>query len=223
MNEKEFKGAADQFRNSEFISAAETLAGRTRSAPVNAVIARAVICDGVINSDGKKENAVPAFVLATEAGKEMGLRLRMNATRRKIIIAAADTVQFVKLKGMGIKVRLYQTVDSDRVTGGKTAAIAIAIDVLNPHTGKWLRYYDYQQPRGRKHVEASGLTDNWSVTDMPEPATEATAPPTMDTAVTEEQLRAAWQEGSDLTGDALDNWNASYKSNSARIAGDIPL
>ena len=53
------------------------------------------------------------------------------------------------------------------MTGGKTATDAIGMDIWCPPLKKWLRYY--QQPRGRGHVEQSGLTDNFADIDIQPP------------------------------------------------------
>ena len=146
---EKYTGNAGEFRASEFIDAVEDLAGRTRNNPVEVEIEKAVVCNSVTNKDGKKENGV--FALAMTNVKR---RLRVNATKRKILIVAAGTPKAVEWKGL--KIRLYQTVDSDRVTGGKTYVPAVAMDVLVRSSNKWIRYYDFQQPKGKRHVEAVG-------------------------------------------------------------------
>lgn len=159
MNEQEYTGNAGQFRNSEFTDATEDLAGYTRLAPLEITVEKAVICNGVIDKNGRKEDGV--FAIALVGAKR---RMRVNATKRKMLIAAADTA--AARKWGGLKLRLYQTVDSDRMTGGKTRTNAIGMDVYSERTGKWLRYWDYQQPKGKKHVQDAGLTDNWEVLDI---------------------------------------------------------
>lgn len=148
MNEKEFNGNAGQFRASEFIDAVEDMAGATRKNPVEMEVEKAVVCNSVINKDGKKEDGV--FAIALVGAKR---RLRVNATKRKMLIIAAGRKAS---DWKGTKIRLYQTVDSDRLTGGKTYVPAVAMDVLT-QDGRWLRYFDFQQPKGRNHVETAGL------------------------------------------------------------------
>ena len=149
MDEKEYTGSASKFRKSEFIDATEDLIGRTRKNPCGSTVESGVLCNNVTDKDGKTENGV--FALRLEKSDR---RLRMNATKRKIMIAATGTT--VVKDWAGTKLRLYQTVDSDRTTGGKTSVKAVAIDVQNK-AGEWLRYLDYQQPRGKALVKAAGL------------------------------------------------------------------
>lgn len=153
MEQQEFTGNAGEFRQSEFIDAVEDLAGRTRKNPVEVEVDKALVCNSVVNNDGKKENGV--FALAMVGVKR---RLRINATKRKILITAAGTPKAAEWKGL--KIRLYQTVDSDRMTGGKTSISAVAMDVQVRSSGKWIRYFDFQQAKGKKHVEAAGLTQS---------------------------------------------------------------
>jgi hypothetical protein len=149
MKEANLEGSALQFKSTDFIDAAEFLVGRTRLNPIEVEVEKAVRCDDVINNGGQKESGVFALALV---GKK--LRMRVNATKRRMLIDAAGS-QMVK-HFAGLKLRLYQTLDSDRKTGGKTSTTAIAMDVLTKDTKQWLRYWDYQQPKGRAHVQESG-------------------------------------------------------------------
>ncbi len=153
MNEKEYTGSAGRFRASDFVDAVEDLSGYTRKKPLEIEIEKAVLCSGVINNDGKKENNVFAVAL-----KGVKRRMRVNATKRKMLVKASGTSKAAYWKGL--KLRLYQTVDSNRATGGKTSISAIAMDVKQVGVGdEWLRYLDYQQQKGRNHVMNSGLAD----------------------------------------------------------------
>lgn len=148
-SEKEFNGSTGQFRNSEFIDAAEDLAGKTRLEPVEMTVELVVICDGVINNDGKEESGVLAVRLVGAKRK-----LRMNRTKMKAFAVALNSSKPATWKGA--KVRIYQTLDSDRRTGGKTATTAVAVDIQKAD-GNWTRYLDFQQPKGKKHVKTAGL------------------------------------------------------------------
>ena len=162
MNEQEYNGSAGTAlpRKSDFIDATEDLAGRSRGNPVEVVIDSMVMCNDVTNQDGKKESGVFAARLkaADENGRVLGHRLRMNATKRKMMTAAAHTI--VAKNWAGMRLRLYQTVDSDRKTGGKTYCNAVGVDCLDMKSAQWMRYYDFQQPKGQKHVRAAGLLDD---------------------------------------------------------------
>jgi len=149
MKETDVDGSALQFKSTNFIDASEFLIGRTRLNPIEVEIEKAIRCDEVINNGGIKESGVFAVALV---GKS--LRMRINATKRRMLVDASGS-QMVK-KFIGLKLRLYQTLDSDRMTGGKTSTTAIAMDVQVKGADEWLRYWDYQQPKGREHVKASG-------------------------------------------------------------------
>jgi hypothetical protein len=75
-----------------------------------------------------------------------------------MLIDAANSI--MPREFAGLKLRLYQTLDSDRLTGGKTATTAIGMDVQIKGTEQWLRYYDYQQLRGQQHVRESGRLES---------------------------------------------------------------
>lgn len=145
MKEEAFNGAASQFRKSDFIDAEEDLAGREKANAIETEIDAMVLCSGVTNKDGKKEDGV--FAARLKVGAR---RLRMNATKRKIMTAAAHSP--VAKNWAGMKVRIYQTWDSDRVTGGKTCVRAVAVDCFDMKTGKLLNYFDFQQPKGQNHA-----------------------------------------------------------------------
>ena len=175
MNESPATGSTDQFRKSDFVSATETLAGKTRRNPAQLILARPVFCNGVISIDGKQEDGVPAAVLETASGHEMPLRMRLNATKRRMLAKASGTNQMKEWAPLKLKLRLYQTVDKGPGKGSPVTD-AIGMDVLCVATGCWLRYYDFQQRAGRHYVEESGLDDNWRAMDLePEPR-QATAP-----------------------------------------------
>lgn len=181
MKEQEFQGSASAFRKSEFIDAEEDLAGRTKANPIETTVEAMVICNGVVNKDGKTEDGVFAGRL-----KGATRRLRMNATKRKIMTVAAGSPT-VKTWA-GLKVRLYQTWDSDRVTGGKTAVKAVALDCFDAKRGVWLDYFDFQQPKGQGHVRAAREAE------ARRPAPEAT-PPASDTGAPTAEELAAMEEG----------------------------
>jgi hypothetical protein len=150
VKEEVFEGSVSGMRKSEFVDAIEDLAGKTRKNPASLTIERMVMVSGAIGADGKAENNVfSAIITKTDR------RLRINATKRKMLITASGSNK--ALDWTGLKIALYQTVDSDRSTGGKTSVQAIAMDVQRLSDGVWLRYYDYQQAKGKKHVVMAGL------------------------------------------------------------------
>lgn len=158
--EKEYTGPATHFKSTSFIDAAENLAGYTRKKPVQnrIIVEKAFEMNGVVGLDGKEEKD-PVLALQLSGIK---LRLRMNATKRKIMTKAANSCKV--LNWYGLSLRLYQTVDlnPNYRSGGteKEYVPAVAIDVQKKGSeGEegWLRYFDFQMPRGKKHVKAFGL------------------------------------------------------------------
>ncbi len=156
MRISEIKGSILQYKSTDFIDASEGLVGKTRKNPVELTLSHLVQADDVVNKDGQKESKVLAAKI-----EGMSLMLRINATKRRMIIQAANSTSPRKIRDL--KIRLYQTLDSNRAAKKGDAVqytTAIAMDIKMINDDKWLRYFDWQQPRGRQHVISQGLIDN---------------------------------------------------------------